>query len=214
MPKAKAKAKKKLSTTAAPTATNSTSPDLGLGPSGPTVPLAQKEKTMSPNQNPAPGSPAQILSTFVASDLTSNSRYAQALNLMNLFNQLALQIPELKVLDIVAIQTNISDGAADAQSFSTLRSYGITEQDFLNLWLKRADHGDTPQLSNVGKAFEILRSVGNDANGRPNKFQALLMLIEEQNIPNVRLKPQDIPALLLGFEKVREAAEIELSKYF
>lgn len=156
------------------------------------------------NMTPAPGTPAAILATYQATNPLKNQTWAVAKKFADLYN--GLNVPDLKVVDIVAIQEVNGPGEAQTTPFGVLRGYGIKETDYLYLHLKRMRGGE-PQYECVGDAVLLCKSVGNDANGQPNYYQQLINLIQATNTPyGDDFDDSEAPALLLNVPSVMKAA--------
>lgn len=167
---------------------------------------------MANNQKPAAGTPAGILETFQAANFLNNSTYQEAIKYSELFTQLARTKPALQPLAIVAVQTG-KKNEGQTMPFTVLRSYGIKETDYLNLYIQFKGHSDLPIELNVGEFKETLRSAGNDAEGKPNYILAIFNLIE-QIAPLEGITIQDVPSLLLNFEEIKAQTQQTLSAYF
>lgn len=160
----------------------------------------------SGNLTPAQGTPASILSSFQAANPLHNVSWKVADSYRRLYN--SLNVPDLLVQDIVAIQTHNSE--AQTISFNVLKNYGISETDQLYLHLERIGSDGVKRYEAVGASVQLVKSVGNDAEGKPNYLQALINLIQAQG---VSIDIQDAPALLFNISEVRNEAASYVQKF-
>jgi hypothetical protein len=163
------------------------------------------------NQTPMPGTPAGVLANFQALNPLENSTFGKANAYRNLLD--SLNDSRFKVADIVVIQTN-NGGSANADAtavpFSQLRNLGVTETDYLYIFLKRVV-GGVDKLDNVALLTNLASSVGNDNWGAKNVYQAFVNII--QSLAPGEISASEVPSLLLGAEEVSKAVNTQLNKF-
>jgi len=164
---------------------------------------------VSGNQAPAPGSLAALIAVLQAPNPFKNVTRDVAQRYADLYNSLGQ--PAAAVKQIVVIQQpqpNVPDGA-DVLPLSTVQSFGIGADVPLYYHLDRGED-DVKDMECVGDSVRLVNSVGIDADGKKNVFQAFQNLVQaiEPGITS-----EEVTNLLYNQKPVRDAAYDFLNKF-